>query len=107
MDLSAYEASGRLVYQGLAAEIAQILKAAVDDDPTLRLQQIQHRAKEVPSLAKKMQDAGVADGADIRAVAKDLAGVRLIFPSNKDVERFLSSGIMGDNFDVDLQRTLV
>lgn len=107
MDINTYEASGRALYAKLADAVASILSAAIRLQPGLRLQHIQQRAKEPASLRKKLARASALDSEDIGAVAKDLAGCRLIFYTNSDAGRFQASGIITENFVVDWDRTKI
>lgn len=107
MDLHAYDSFGRLQYEKLAATVAGILAAAVRAKGSIRLQQVQHRAKSTESLRAKLIKAGAEQTTEIEAVAKDLAGCRLIFYSNTDVANFLRSGIIFDNFEIDWNRTRI
>jgi ppGpp synthetase/RelA/SpoT-type nucleotidyltranferase len=79
MNFYTYEISGRGLYARLADAVASILSAAIRLQPGLRLQHIQQRAKEPASLRKKLARANALDSEDIGAVAKDLAGCRLVF----------------------------
>lgn len=107
MQLAAYEQNGRAAYAGLAEVISRILAAAVARDGSLHPQQIQHRAKEVASLRKKLAKGGANEADEIEAHAKDLAGVRIIFYTNSDVSRFQNSGVLRDNFEIDWDRTRI
>jgi len=107
MDLETYESTGRALYQGLAEVVANILKQALASHPELHVQQIQWRAKEVDSLRRKLDKAEAEEAADIGPFAKDLAGTRIIFYTNSDASRFLSSGVMRDNFVIDWDRTKI
>lgn len=105
MNISEYDAYGRLQYARLAQTVRDILAAAMQGLPGIHLQQIQHRAKDVVSLRKKLAARGVGEGDAIETFIKDLAGCRLIFYTNSDVARFLHSAVIHDNFDVDWDRT--
>jgi len=107
MNLETYESTGRALYEDLAKVVANILEQALASHPELHLQQIQYRAKEVQSLQRKIQKADTNGAADIEPFAKDLAGVRIIVYTNLDVSRFLSSGVMRDNFEIDWDRTKI
>lgn len=107
MNVKQYEATGHRIYSQLAQTVRNVLFAAVEKQPTLRLQHIQHRAKSISSLRKKLSRAGKLRSNDIREHAKDLGGCRLIFYTNGDVSRFLNSGIIVDNFEVDWDRTKI
>jgi ppGpp synthetase/RelA/SpoT-type nucleotidyltranferase len=102
MDFETYARSKFADYAALAETVAAILRAAIDSYPEpFRLQQIQQRSKSPDSLRKKLENRGILATASLEDDIKDLAGCRLIFYTNSDVTRFLQSGIIQDNFDVD------
>jgi len=108
MDLETYARSKFADYAALAETVAAILRAAIAAYPhPFRLQQVQQRAKNPESLRKKLEDRGKLATASLEDDVKDLAGCRLIFYANSDVTRFLQSGIIQDNFDVDWDRTKI
>ena len=108
MDLEAYARSKFADYAALAETVAAILRAAIGAYPeTFRLQQVQQRPKNPESLRKKLEDRGILATTSLEDDIKDLAGCRLIFYTNSDVARFLQSGIIQDNFDVDWDRTKI
>jgi ppGpp synthetase/RelA/SpoT-type nucleotidyltranferase len=107
MNIKQYESTGQRIYAQLALVIRNVLLAAIEKHPSLRLQHIQHRAKSVSSLRKKLTKAGKLRSTAIEDCAKDLGGCRLIFYTNGDVSRFLNSGIIFENFEVDWDRTKI
>src|ERR1700722_821519 len=108
MDFETYSHSKRFEYAELAEIVASILSAALKAYPaTFRLQQVQHRAKSIDSLKKKLEDRNILSTRTLKDDIKDLAGCRLIFYTNSDVTRFLQTGIIQDNFDVDWERTKI
>lgn len=108
MDFETYARSKLADYAALAENVAAILRAAIAAYPhPFRLQQVQQRAKNPESLCKKLEDRGKLATASLEDDIKDLAGCRLIFYTNSDVSRFLQSGIIQDNFDVDWDRTKI
>ncbi len=107
MTFEDYENGGRALYAEFAEAVAQILQAAVAEHDDLRLQNIQHRAKEVSSLRAKLVKAEAAVDAPIADFAKDVSGCRLIFYTNGDVHRFGQSGILRENFTVDYDRSKI
>jgi ppGpp synthetase/RelA/SpoT-type nucleotidyltranferase len=108
MDFETYARTAHRDYAALADTISSILRAAIATYPhPLRLQQVQFRAKAPDSLGKKLEDRGIADTKSLEQDIKDLAGCRLIFYTNSDVARFLQSGIIQDNFEVDWDRTKI
>jgi ppGpp synthetase/RelA/SpoT-type nucleotidyltranferase len=108
MDFETYAQSKHADYAALAETVTAILRAAIGAYPTtFRLQQVQQRAKNPNSLRKKLENRGIAATTSLEKDIKDLAGCRLIFYTNSDVARFLQSGIIQDNFDVDWERTKI
>jgi ppGpp synthetase/RelA/SpoT-type nucleotidyltranferase len=107
MNLITYETDGRALYARLAEVVADILDTIIRQQAELRLQHIQHRAKEPSSLKRKLERADALESEDVAAVAKDLAGCRLVFYTNSDVARFQTSAIIADKFVVDWSRTKI
>ena len=107
MDFETYEREKQSDYEALATVVASILNSAICADHTLRLQQVQHRAKEPMRLKKKLEKLGCVDSKKIETDVKDLAGCRLVFYTNADVRRFLISGTVDDNFDINWDRTKI
>jgi len=107
MNIDEYENGGRALYADFAEAVAAILQAAVVEHNDLRLQNIQHRAKEADSLRAKLVKAEAAPDAAIGEFAKDVSGCRLIFYTNRDVHRFGQSGILRENFTVDYDRSKI
>lgn len=107
MNLDTYEKTGRGEYADLAEVVALILSAAIAEQGDVRLQHIQRRAKAPSSLKQKLEREGALESTAIETAAKDLAGVRAILYTNSDVSRFINSGIMHGNFDVDWDRTKI
>jgi hypothetical protein len=62
-------------------------------------QSIQFRAKEVTSLRRRLEEANKLDTQTLERDRRDLAGARLVFYTNNDVERFLGSGLIRENFE--------
>jgi ppGpp synthetase/RelA/SpoT-type nucleotidyltranferase len=108
MDLETYARSKFADYAALAETVRAVLQAAIGAYPeTFRLQQVQQRPKNPESLRKKLEDRGILGTISLENDIKDLAGCRLIFYANSDVARFLQSGIIQDNFDVDWDRNKI
>jgi len=105
VNLEHYAAGQRDRYADFAKAVAQILSAAIRKNAQLRLQQIQDRAKQPDSLKVKLAKAGLLESDAIEDEIKDLAGCRLIFYTNSDVSKFLSSEILRSNFKIDRIRT--
>jgi hypothetical protein len=78
MNIDEYQNGGRALYADFAEAVAAILQAAVAEHGDLRLQNIQHRAKEEDSLRAKLVKAEAAADAAIGEIAKDVSGCRLL-----------------------------
>src|ERR1051325_7728196 len=107
MNLDTYERQKRSDYADLADAVASILESAIQAQAGMRLQQIQRRAKKPASLKQKLEKADALTSDNIEQFAKDLAGCRLVFYTNSDVAKFLSSDIVTENFVVDWDRTKI
>jgi ppGpp synthetase/RelA/SpoT-type nucleotidyltranferase len=108
MDFETYARSKHADYAALAETVEAVLRSAIAASAgTLRLQQVQQRAKGPDSLRKKLEHRGILATTSLEDDIKDLAGCRLIFYTNADVTRFLQSGIIQDNFEVDWDRTKI
>ena len=105
MNLEEYERSGFSRYEKLAAIIAQLLERAITVERGFRLQQVQYRAKTVESLFRRLEEEGQLEADEIEAYRKDLAGCRIVFYTNNDVNRFANSGLVRELFDVDWDRS--
>ena len=105
MNLEEYKSTGRSRYEELAEIVAELLERAIIDDSDYRLQQIQHRAKTVESLGRRLEEIGQLDTDETETYRKDLAGCRIVFYTNNDVNRFVSSSLLSDLFDVDWERS--
>jgi ppGpp synthetase/RelA/SpoT-type nucleotidyltranferase len=89
-------------YESFARTVAAILQSAVDaSQQSFRLQQIKFRAKYPTSLKRKLTERGLLQSDAIEDELKDLAGCRLIFYTNTDVDQFLQSRLIFENFSVD------
>jgi ppGpp synthetase/RelA/SpoT-type nucleotidyltranferase len=107
MNLDQYVKGGRALYAEFASVVAEIIEAAVKADPHIHLQHIQLRAKAIDSLRTKLQVLKKEHTEDLAAAVKDLAGCRVVLYTNSDVRRFLESGIVNDNFEIDWDRTKI
>ena len=107
MNLLEYEQHGRQLYEELARVVRDLLTHALDAEGGFRLQQIQHRAKSVSSLKKRLEEVQSTESTEIERIRKDLAGCRLVFYTNKDVSRFTQSRILRDLFEIDHDRSKI
>ena len=108
MNLNDYETINFSIYQSFAETVRFILeKALLAGDETPRLQSIQCRAKGIDSLRRRLSDAGKLDTEMLECERRDLAGTRLIFYTNNDVDRFLESRLISTNFEIEEDSTKV
>lgn len=105
MTYDEYESSGHILYGDFAEAISGILRAALGVHPSIKVQQIQFRAKDPRSLKSKLEKAGLSTDASIDEGAKDLAGCRLILYSNSDVRRLDTARILSETFSIVWERT--
>src|SRR5258708_32523505 len=90
---------GHLRYEEFARAVAASLQAAIDDSgQDFHLQQISFRAKSKCSLQRKLAERGLSDSQSIETGLKVLAGCRLVFYTNTDIDRFLNSRLIFENF---------
>jgi ppGpp synthetase/RelA/SpoT-type nucleotidyltranferase len=102
MNYDEYGRDGYVLYESFAQTVAAILKAAIaDSGQDFHVQQISFRAKSNTSLHRKLTERGLLESAAIEVELKDLAGCRIIFYTNSDIDRFLSSRLIFGNFKVD------
>src|SRR4051794_27249068 len=102
MNYDQYVQEGYLQYELFARIVAAILQSAIDDSAQdFRLQQIKFRAKGNDSLRRKLEERALLESQAIESELKDLAGCRLVFYTNTDIDRFLNSRLIFENFKVD------
>ncbi len=103
-----YEKSYETVYAEFAETVKFILEKAIGQASGIpRPQSVQCRAKSAASLKPKLQERGRLESDSIETEVKDLAGVRLIFYTNTDVNRFLNSRLIPENFAIDRDATKI
>jgi len=107
MNFQEYEREYFILYSEFAATVASILDKAITVSKLPRPQSIQNRAKSLVSLKGRLDKAGQLESQSIELHRRDLAGVRIIFYTNNDVNRFLSSSIIFENFEVDREATRI
>lgn len=100
MNFAEYARAGFNAYREFAEAVAALLKEAIVAEHKYRLQEVRSRAKEPDSLRKKLGDRGLEASNAVENEIKDLAGCRVIFYTNTDVSRLLSSGLIHENFEV-------
>jgi ppGpp synthetase/RelA/SpoT-type nucleotidyltranferase len=108
MKFDDYEKAYVSTYTEFAEVVRLLLKDTIAKTQGLpRLQSTKARGKEVTSLKLKLEERGLLASERIESEMKDLAGVRLIFYTNTDVDRFLSTDLIPDTFDVDWKETRI
>lgn len=102
MNIEEYEMAGRARYERLALVVELILKNTLEHvDGIANTPQTQKRAKGPISLKRKLTERGLEGANDIEEHIKDLAGCRIIFYTNIDLERFRQASTWTDDFEVD------
>jgi ppGpp synthetase/RelA/SpoT-type nucleotidyltranferase len=108
VNLNEYETKFFPIYKSFAETVRFILeKAVLATDNLPRPQSIQYRAKGVESLRRRLVEAGQLDTQTLELDRRDLAGTRLIFYTNNDVDRFLASPLIRDNFEIEEDSTKI
>lgn len=91
----------QLLYGEFANQVLTILKTVIKDEyPDIKIASYSSRAKEVDSLRKKLQKDKYNEDSEIT----DLAGVRIITYSRKDIP-FIEE-IVNNNFNVDRKNSI-
>lgn len=98
MTFEEYQQAGRARYLALVDVIQNILLQALEQHG-LVAHAITGRAKELESLRKKIDDRGIPLDREMDEI-KDLAGCRIVFLTNSQVEHFSSTGTLHENFEV-------
>lgn len=108
MNLNDYENNYFSTYEAFAETVRFILKKALLATENLpRPQSVQCRAKGIDSLRRCLAEVGKLDTQTLDLERRDLAGVRLIFYTNNDVDRFLASPLIRENFKIDEDSTKI
>ena len=102
-----YEREHYARYAEFAEIIALILQKAIDASDGPRPQSIQHRAKSPKSLRDRLAETDKLESDSIENDRRDLAGVRLIFYTNTDIDRFLNSRVIFENFEIERDATRI
>lgn len=103
-----YEKRYGTVYAEFPQTVKFILEKAIGQmSGSPRPQSVQCRAKSAASLKPKLQERDLLESDSIETEVKDLAGVRLIFYTNMDVDRFRNSRLIPENFEIDRDATKI
>lgn len=102
MNLDDYEKKYFSIYEAFAETVRFILEKALRAAESLpRPQSVQCRAKGIESLRRRLAEAGKLETQTLELDRRDLAGTRLIFYTNNDIERFLASALIRENFEIE------
>jgi ppGpp synthetase/RelA/SpoT-type nucleotidyltranferase len=108
MNFDEYEKRYETQYAEFARVVRDILEKAVNGTEGVpRPQSIQCRAKEASRLKAKLEDRGLLDSSCIEDEIRDLAGARLIFYTNTEVDSFRNSPLIPENFEVHWGQTRI
>ena len=96
------------LYSEFASVVSGILEEAMKaNNARAQVWEFQSRAKSHRSLERKLVERGLLASDTIEQEIKDLSGTRIIFYSNDDVDWFLRSSIISDNFEVDWDQSKI
>lgn len=108
MNLDDYEKEYFSIYEAIAETVRFILQKALQASNDLpHPQSIQCRAKAVESLRHRLAEIAKLDTQSLELDRRDLAGVRLVFYTNNDVDRFLASSLIRENFEIEEDSTKI
>ena len=108
MNLKDYEKNYFSIYEAFAKTVRFILEKALLADKSLpQPQSIQCRAKEIESLRLRLTEKDNLATETLELDRRDLAGVRLIFYTNNDIDRFLASSLIYENFEIEEDSTKI
>ncbi len=108
MNIDDYENKYISTYEAFAETVRFILeKALLAVDGLPQPQSIQCRAKGIKSLRRRLAEAKNLNTQTLELCRRDLAGARLIFYTNNDVERFLASRLIHENFEIEEDSTKI
>lgn len=108
MNINDYENNYISLYESFANTVRFIFEKAILAARSLpQPQSVQCRAKEVESLRRRLSEAGKLDTQALELDRRDLAGVRLIFYTNNDVDRFVASPLIRENFEIEDDSTKI
>lgn len=108
MNLNDYETKYLPTYEAFAKTVRFILeKALLATEDLPRPQSVQCRAKGIKSLRRRLAEVHNLDTQKLELDRRDLAGARLIFYTNNDVDRFLASPLIRENFKIEEDSTKI
>jgi ppGpp synthetase/RelA/SpoT-type nucleotidyltranferase len=101
MKFSDYETEHIALYREFCRTVRDILEKAIAAAGLPRPQSMQCREKDPKKLRARLEQLGALESDTIEAVRRDLAGARIIFYTNTDVDRFIGSRLIFNNFEVE------
>jgi len=101
MTFEEYETDKIALYREFCETVRRILEQAIAAAGLPRPQSLQCRPKDPKRLKQRLEELGAIDAENIEQLRRDLAGARIIFYTNTDVERFQSSQLTRDNFEIE------
>jgi ppGpp synthetase/RelA/SpoT-type nucleotidyltranferase len=107
MKFDDYEREFYSRYYEFAETVKVILEKAIEASNLPRPQSVQYRAKSPDSLKVRLEEIGKLDSQNIENERRDIAGARIIFYTNTDVERFLNSRLIFENFEIERDATRI
>ena len=107
MKFDDYEREFYSRYYEFAEIVKVILEKAIEASNLPRPQSLQYRAKSPESLKVRLEEIGKLDSENIENERRDIAGVRIIFYTNTDVERFRNSRLIFENFEIERDATRI
>jgi ppGpp synthetase/RelA/SpoT-type nucleotidyltranferase len=108
VNLNDYETKYLAIYEAFSETVRFILEKALLAARSLpQPQSVQCRAKGIESLRRRLAETGKLDTETLELDRRDLAGARLIFYTNNDVDRFLASALIRENFQVEEDSTRI
>lgn len=107
MNFQDYEREYFLVYEEFAEIVKLILEKALEGSEGPRPQAIQARAKSLKSLRDLLEETNKLSSEEIEKERRDLAGVRIIFYSDTDVNRLGNLRLIFENFEIERAGTKI
>lgn len=99
MNFEEYKQSGRATYGRFVEAVRRILEEMLKQHDLVAYS-VSGRAKEASSLLKKLVDRNIDPAEQIEELIKDLAGCRIVFLTNSQVDRFNNTGALHENFEI-------
>ena len=101
MKFNDYETEHIALYREFCHTVRDILEKAIAAAGLPRPQSMQCREKDPKKLKARLEQHGELESDSIEILRRDLAGVRIIFYTNTDVNRFNGSRLIFNNFEVE------